>query len=189
MGKAYEEWIERKALWLRTLASEGPESPLDMWAVARKLGFRVVAPREVPGLPQSALSQLLFHGRSEWSGGAIAVPNGVHVILVNPHHSAGRNASTIAEEIVHIKLGHKLTRLELHGQGLRLRGYDRAKENQAKAVAAAMLVPHAPLVQAARKGTPVEEIAGHFNVSVELVKFRLKVKRLWDLYARTVQPV
>jgi len=188
MGKLYEEWIERKALWLRRLAGQSPDSPFDMWAAARKLGFRVVTPREIPGLPQAALSRLLFGGRSEWSGGALALPNGEHIILINPHHSAARNASTIAEEIVHIELGHKLTRLEFDNQGLPLRSYDKAKEKQAKAVAAAMLVPYGPLVQAVRKGTPIEEIAAHFNVSPELVKFRLKVKRLWALHMRTLQP-
>src|SRR2546422_5080793 len=101
---------------------------------------------------------------------------------MKPCHSAARNASTIAEEIVHVKLNHKLTRIQFDGQGVILRGYDKGKENQAKAVAAATLVPHAPLAQAARKRTPIEEIAAHFDVSTELVKFRLKVKRLWSLY-------
>jgi Zn-dependent peptidase ImmA (M78 family) len=153
-----------------------------MRAVAHKLGFRVVIPSEIPGLPQAVVSQLLFRGGSEWSGGAISLPNGEHVILINPHHSAPRHATTIAEEVVHIKLDHKLTRIELDGQGLILRGYDRAKEIQAKAVAAATLVPHGPLAQAARERTPIAEIAAHFDVSAELVKFRLKVKRLWGLY-------
>jgi len=188
MGKPYEEWIERKALWLRRLAGQSPDSPLDMWAVAQALGFRVVIPPEIPGLPQTVVSQLLFRGRSEWSGGAIALPNGDHVILINPHHSAARNASTIAEEIVHIKLDHKLTRLEFDGQALTLRGYDRAKENQAKAVAAATVVPYGPLAHAAKKGIPIEEIAAYFYVSPELVKFRLKVKRLWGVYAQVMRP-
>lgn len=188
MGKPYEEWIERKGQWLRRVAGEGPESPLDIWAVSAKLGFRIVTPREIPNLPEATLSQLLFRGRSEWSGGALALPNGKYVIIVNPHHSDGRNASTIAEEIVHIKLGHKLTRLEFSGQGLPLRSYDRAKENQAKAVAAALLVPYGPLVEAVRKGVPIEEIAAHFRVSPELVKFRLKVKRLWGLHVQNMQP-
>ncbi len=182
MEKAYEEWIERKGLWLRRLAGESPDTPLDMRAVAQRLGFRVVIPSEIPGLPPDVVSHLLIRASSEWSGGAIALPNRECVILVNPCHSAARNASTIAEEIVHVKLGHKLTRIEFDGQGTMLRGYDRGKENQAKAVAAATLVPHAPLARAARKRTPIEEIAGHFDVSTELVKFRLKVKHLWGLY-------
>ena len=180
MRRAYEEWIERQALRLRRLAGQGPEAPLDMWVIAEGLGFRVVTLREIPGISRASLAQLLFQASHEWSGGALALPGGRHVIVINSHHSRARNASTIAEEIVHIKLGHKLTRLEFDGQGVPLRGYDRTKETQAKAIAAAMLVPYGPLVQAVRKGVPIEQIAAHFDVSVELVRFRVKVKRLWD---------
>src|SRR2546422_9987741 len=110
MEKAYEEWIERKGLWIRRLAGESPDTSLDMRAVAQRLGFRVVIPSEIPGLAQNVVSHLLDRGGAEWSGGAISLPNRECVILINPCHSAARNASTIAEEIVHVKLNHKLTR-------------------------------------------------------------------------------
>ncbi len=182
MGKAYEDWIERKGLWLRRLAGEGPDSPLDMWAFARRLGFFILSPQEIPSLSPKTVSQLAVRAHHEWSGGALVLPNGDHVILINPNHSQARNASTIAEEIVHIKLDHKLTRLEFSSSGLLLKGYNQSKEMQAKAVAAAMLVPYKALIRATQRGVPIEQIADHFKVSTELVKFRLKVKRLWNLH-------
>ena len=53
-------------------------------------------------------------------------------------------------------------------------------------VGAAALVPYAALRRMVVAGKTAKEIARHFNVSRELVEYRIKVSRLWDEYARRV---
>jgi Zn-dependent peptidase ImmA (M78 family) len=47
-------------------------------------------------------------------------------------------------------------------------------------------VPYAALRDFIRTGKTSREIARHFNVSRELVEYRMKVSRLWKLYTETV---
>src|SRR2546422_7763716 len=110
MEKAYEEWIERKGLWIRRLAGESPDTSLDMRAVAQRLGLRVVIPSEIPGLAQNVVSHLLDRGGAEWSGGGASRPEKGSVIVIEPGYSAAPNASTIPAAAFHHKLNHKLTR-------------------------------------------------------------------------------
>jgi Zn-dependent peptidase ImmA (M78 family) len=49
-------------------------------------------------------------------------------------------------------------------------------------VGAAALVPFAALRRFVSKGKTSREIAQHFNVSRELVEYRMKVSRLWAEY-------
>src|SRR3712207_4005434 len=58
------------------------------------------------------------------------------------------------------------------------RDYNEADEEAAYAVGAAALVPYAGLRALMKRGMTSIEIARHFNVSRELVEYRLKVSRL-----------
>ncbi len=62
------------------------------------------------------------------------------------------------------------------------RDYREADEEAAYSVGAAALVPYAALRLFVEKGKTSREIARHFNVSRELVEYRMKVSRLWDKY-------
>ena len=62
------------------------------------------------------------------------------------------------------------------------RDYNDEDEEAAYAVGAAALVPYAALRRFVRQGRTSTEIARRFNVSRELVEYRLKVSRLWGEY-------
>ena len=90
------------------------------------------------------------------------------------------------EEVCHVFLGHKANRLSIvarnkNGQTV-ARDYNDDDEEAAYAVGAAALVPYAGLRQLMRRGKTSIEMARHFNVSRELVEYRLKVCRLWAEY-------
>jgi Zn-dependent peptidase ImmA (M78 family) len=118
------------------------------------------------------------------------LPNGRKLIILNPTHSPARHQATLMEEICHVFLGHKPSRLEIKNQNKKgeeiARDYDEAMEEEAYSVGAAALVPYAGLRDFVRAGKTSREIARHFNVSRELVEYRLKVSRLWKLYTETV---
>ena len=64
------------------------------------------------------------------------------------------------------------------------REYNQADEEAAYAIGAAALVPYTALRRLMLSGKSSQEIARHFEVSRELVEYRLKVTRLWASYKK-----
>jgi Zn-dependent peptidase ImmA (M78 family) len=107
-------------------------------------------------------------------------------VILNPTHGTQRNNATLMEEVCHVFLGHKANRLAIvaqdkHGKTVS-RDYNDEDEEAAYAVGAAALVPYAALRRFVLQGKTSREIAQHFNVSRDLVEYRMKVSRLWQDY-------
>jgi hypothetical protein len=141
-----------------------------------------------PFLSEETKTHLLGEGKDKWSGGACsqALGDGRKLIVLNPTHGENRHNATLMEEICHVFLGHKASRLAIenvnkHGKPI-ARDYREADEEAAYSVGAAALVPYAALYRFVEQGKTSREIARHFNVSRELVEYRMKVSRLWDNY-------
>ena len=189
-GRQYE----LRALGLRDFAGlKRLDEPLNPFDLARYAKLEVVQFDAIKDLlSPETLDHLLGAGSNKWSGGAsgIPLPNGRKLIILNPTHSPARHQATLMEEICHVFLGHKPSRLEIKNQNKKgeeiARDYDEAMEEEAYSVGAAALVPYAGLRDFVRAGKTSREIAGHFNVSRELVEYRMKVSRLWKLYTETV---
>jgi hypothetical protein len=189
-GRQYE----LRALGLRDFAGlKKLDEPLNPFDLARYAKLEVVQFDAIKDLlSPETLDHLLGAGSNKWSGGAsgIPLPNGRKLIILNPTHSPARHQATLMEEICHVFLGHKPSRLEIKNQNKKgeeiARDYDEAMEEEAYSVGAAALVPYAGLRDFVRAGKTSREIARHFNVSRELVEYRMKVSRLWKLYAETV---
>ncbi|MBA2621023.1 MAG: ImmA/IrrE family metallo-endopeptidase [Acidobacteria bacterium] len=141
-----------------------------------------------PFLSEETKAHLLGDGSDKWSGGACsqALQNGRKLIVLNPTHNQNRQNATLMEEICHVFLGHKPSRLAIeninkHGKPI-ARDYRESDEEAAYSVGAAALVPFAALRRMVNQGKTSREIARHFNVSRELVEYRMKISRLWDTY-------
>ena len=94
--------------------------------------------------------------------------------------------ATLMEEISHVFLGHKPSRLAIETrdkQGNTLaRDYNAEVEEEAYSTGAAALVPYAGLKRFVELGRTSAEIARHYKVSRALVEYRIKISRLWDAY-------
>ena len=189
-GRQYE----LRALGLRDFVGlKNFDEPLNPFDLARYAKLEVVQFDAIKDLlSPETLDHLLGAGSNKWSGGAsgIPLPNGRKLIILNPTHSPARHQATLMEEICHVFLGHKPSRLEIKNQNKKgeeiARDYDEAMEEEAYSVGAAALVPYAGLRDLVRAGKTSREIARHFNVSRELVEYRMKVSRLWKIYTETV---
>lgn len=189
-GRQYEI----RALGLRDFAGlKDLTEPLNPFDLARYAKLQVVTFDDIKDLlSKETLEHLLGAGSDKWSGGAsgIPLPNGRKLIILNPMHSATRHQATLMEEICHVFLGHKPTKLEIKNvnkEGKEIaRDYNELMEEEAYSVGAAALVPYAALRDFVRQGKTSRDIARHFNVSRELVEYRMKVSRLWKLYTETV---
>ncbi|MEO8648278.1 MAG: ImmA/IrrE family metallo-endopeptidase [Acidobacteriota bacterium] len=189
-GRRYE----LRAQGLREFAGlRRDEQPLDPFQLARYANLLVVsfdAIREL--LSEESIAQLTDAGKDKWSGGAASqkLPDGRKLIILNPTHGQNRHNATLMEEISHVFLGHKPSRLGIerkgeHGETI-ARDYNSAIEEEAYSTGAAALVPYLALKRFVEEGKTSRQIAAHFHVSRALVEYRIKVSKLWELYKTTV---
>ncbi|HEV7396546.1 MAG TPA: ImmA/IrrE family metallo-endopeptidase [Pyrinomonadaceae bacterium] len=184
-----ERWqrYELQGLALRDFAGVRANASLNPFSLAGFASLLVVDFGQIKGLSEQAKDHLLGDAAEDWSGGACsrALPDGRKIIILNPTHGPQRQHATLMEEICHVFLGHTPNRLAVIGsKGGRAvaRDYHRSDEEDAYGTGAAALVPFKALREFVLTGKRVEEIARHFRVSRDLVGYRLKVTRLWNLY-------
>lgn len=184
-GRQYEV----RALGLRDFAGlRREDEPLDPFELAYFARLMVINFDEIAGLSEETREHLLGVGVNDWSGGTSSrpLPNGWRLIILNPKHGRARNNATLMEEVCHVFLGHKANRLSIVAQNKQgktiARDYNEADEEAAYAVGAAALVPYAGLRRHLKQGRTSIEMARHFQVSRELIEYRLKVCRLWAEY-------
>ncbi len=185
---------EVRALGLREFAgARSDEERLDPFQLARYAGLLVVPFEEIEALlSEETVNELLGSSRDRWSGGAASqvLPNGSKLIILNPTHPKNRHAATLMEEISHVFLGHKPSRLAIerrdrHGNVM-ARDYNEAIEEEAYSTGAAALVPYTGLKKMVERGLTSGEIARRYGVSRALVEFRIKISRLWQAYSQNI---
>ncbi|MDX6577045.1 MAG: hypothetical protein QOE96_2998 [Blastocatellia bacterium] len=194
--------FELRALGLREFAGVNGDQPLDPFALASFARLLVVDFNTIEGLSPESRTHLLGAAVDQWSGGACSrpLPNGWRLVILNPAHGIQRNRATLMEEVAHVFLGHKPSRLAAitsdagpnqlsaaatQSTGRMLaRDYNQLDEEAAYSVGAAALVPFAGLRRRVMEGRSSREIARHFRVSRQLVEYRIKVTHLWPEYKR-----
>ena len=181
---------EIKALGLRDFAGlRRDDELLNPFDLARYAKLLVASFEQIePFLTEESKAHLLIDGKDAWSGGACSqvLPDGRKLIILNPTHGKNRQNATLMEEICHVFLGHKPSRLAIENRNKQgkiiARDYQAEIEEEAYSVGAAALVPYAALRRFVAQGKTSKVIARHFDVSRELVEYRMKVSRLWDEY-------
>ena len=185
---------EIKAIGLRDFAGLNRDdeclNPFDLAKYAKLLvaSFEQVA----PFLSEETKQHLLEKGKDAWSGGACsqALPDGQKLIILNPTHGENRQNATLMEEISHVFLGHKPSRLAIENKTkdgkIIARDYHAEIEEEAYSIGAAALVPYSSLKRFIEQGKTSREIARHINVSRDLVEYRIKVSRLWETYKNSI---
>jgi hypothetical protein len=189
-GRKYEIRAQALRDFARLNRDEDRLNPFELAHYAKLL---VVTYEQIePLLTEETKLHLIGDGKNSWSGGACSqpLPDGRKLIVLNPTHGANRQNATLMEEISHVFLGHKPSKLAVttyNKEGKPIaREYQAEIEEEAYSVGAAALVPFSALRRMINKGKTSKEIARHFNVSRELVEYRMKVSRLWDDYKTKV---
>ncbi len=165
---------------------------LDPFKLAAYANLLVISFDQVEALSDSAREHLLGTGKDMWSGGAASqkLPDGRKLIILNPTHGKNRHNATLMEEISHVFLGHKPSRLAVKAKNKKgetiARDYNAEIEEEAYATGAAALVPYRGLKKMILSGKTSAEIARHYGVSRALVDYRIKISRLWEDYKQNV---
>lgn len=184
---------ELRALGLRDFAGlRRDDERLDPFELARFAKLLVASFEDIEALSEESRNHLLGGGKDMWSGGAAShkLPNGQKLIILNPTHGRNRHNATLMEEVCHVFLGHKPSRLAIENRNkdgkVIARDYNHSIEEEAYSTGAAALVPYTALKRMVYEGKTAQEIARHFYVSRALVEYRIKVSRLWDAYKEKV---
>ena len=186
--------FELRALGLRDFADlRRDDEPLDPFALARFAKLFVATFDQIePFLTEETRAHLTGSGKDSWSGGAAShtLPDGQRLIILNPTHGRNRHNATLMEEVCHVFLGHKPSRLAIENKNKEgkviARDYNHSIEEEAYSTGAAALVPYTALKRMVTAGKTSQEIARHFYVSRALVEYRIKVSRLWDVYKEKI---
>lgn len=158
---------------------------LDPFKLAPLVGLGLLdLDQECARLPKELRQQLLVHGKKHWSGGVYAkpLPDGSRICILNSRHDPRRIKITLMEEVAHILLRHSPIGLTLSMDGLRMRGYDKKQEHEAYGVGAAALLPWGAFFPAINRGMAVDGLAEQFEVSPQLVEYRIKITGAHTLY-------
>jgi hypothetical protein len=177
---------ESKAKELRDLAGCTSDVNLDPWLLAPKVGLTLLDGHQALALASTIDRQHLTGiGSRSWSGGVFAkpLPDGTHLCILNPNHPMRRNKVTLMEEITHKYLGHQPTSLSCESTAARFRSFDSNIEKEAYGIGAAALVPWFRLFRLVNAGHSSPHIAEGFEVTPELVEYRIKITGAYRLYA------
>lgn len=169
----------------RIMGVTDPLARLNPVELAAALEIEVMGPSDVSGLSKSARVKLLFSESNSWSGLTIPLPTGKFITILNPNHSRLRRNATLTEEICHIILDHEPTIITVaDDESVAIRSWDKAQEEEAYRVASSVLVPYEGLKTLIDAGLDSRKIAHQYDVSQDLVKFRIKINGLWKKYQR-----
>src|SRR5580698_6752207 len=156
--RGFKTWAERTSSNLRRDLGLSPHEPLSPKLLAEFLDVLLHTPRDVPNITQDVLDQLLVHDPWGWS--AVSVfRSGQAVVIYNPRHSAGRQASDIMHELAHIILDHQPATIVMSQDGsFIMRSYNEKQENEANWLGWCLLLPRDALLRCVRQKLPMLEI-------------------------------
>lgn len=180
--------FERIALKIRDLAATPLDRALDPWQLAPKVKLKVVDINQLSKLSEEARKILLKQNSKDWSGATtMPLPNGWRLVFINPVHSRERQVATLMEEVSHVVLRHSPSLIKTPAESeqtdqAHFRDFNKAQEEAAYGVGSAALIPYYILRLSITRGISIDRIAQKFGVSEDLVLFRIKVCKLWDIY-------
>lgn len=86
------------------------------------------------------------------------------------------------EEIVHTHTRHRPSGIVPAANGLQVREYNKAQETEAYGIGAAALLPWGQFFKVVNVGRSIDEIAGEFQVTAELIEYRIKITGAYRVY-------
>lgn len=169
--------IEMKAIGIKKGHGIGPYEAVDPRDLATRMGVEIIPASWVDTLHPDLYRQLINEIGHTWSAGSLVVDEHTHVLL-NPGHSPERHSPTLAEELVHVALGHPKSQL-MTVDGVPMRTCQHDVESEAYAVAVALILPYRIVFNHIRAGEPVETIPSPVPLSNECRAYRTKIVGMW----------
>jgi len=167
--------LEDLALEERARIGAGPHVPLDLVRLTDEYGIPVYAISDLAehGCPSEALEYFADEGSRKWSAALVRAGTG-YFIVENCSHSPQRRRSNVAHEMAHLLLEHEFGDVLFTDGGCRdLDPPMKKQEDQALALSAELLIPKTAAIKAAIANWSDDDVARHFDVSIEFARMRM----------------
>jgi len=169
--RGFKARAERLAARVRRDLGISLHDRLDPHALAAHLGIGVMQLPDLLKCGASAASIRHFTVTAPKELSAFMIgEGGARLIVENPNHSTRRRSSTLTHELAHVLLDHQ------PGPAFGLGGcrrWNQNEEDEADWLAGELLVPRQAALRLARLGTPLDEAAETFGVSLALLRWRM----------------
>jgi hypothetical protein len=174
LERGFKAWAERTSLTVRKELGLTADDPLPLDQLAEYLGVILWTPHNVPGMTKEILDQLLERDPWGWSGTSLQI-DGRGIVIYNPKHSSGRQASDITHELAHFILDHQPATIVLSANldNVGMRSFNQKQEDEANCLAWTLLLPREGLIRAKIRRRTVEQIADQFGVTKSLATYRI----------------
>ncbi|MFG1804868.1 ImmA/IrrE family metallo-endopeptidase [Streptomyces sp. NPDC049040] len=176
MGQRWtRQALEELALEERARIGAGPNAALDLSRLTLEWGVPVYATSELAeqGCTADALEHFAVKGARKWSAALVRSGTG-YFIVENCSHSPQRRRSNVAHEMAHLLLEHEFDTVLFADDGCRsLDTSMKKQEEQALNLSAELLIPKKAAIKAAIAGWADEQVAQHFDVSIEFARMRM----------------
>ncbi|MGH8192981.1 MAG: ImmA/IrrE family metallo-endopeptidase [Woeseiaceae bacterium] len=155
------------------------EGALPYGKLADEFGVVLWTPGDVPGLDDDTVRQLSVTDAGSWSAVTVNLDSR-YVVVVNTAQDERRIPNNVVHELAHIILGHAASRVDISEDGhLWLSTYGSDQEKEADWLAASLLLPRDGLLSCFSRCRDIEATAAQFQVSRELVRWRLNATGVW----------
>ena len=173
LRRGFKTWCENAARGYRREFGLDAFAALNPRLLASKLNVKIWTPKDVPGLPVTALRQLTVVDPDDWSAVTICV-NEQSRIIINDRHSPERQNNSLMHELSHLLLEHNAARVFVSPTGqMLLSDYDKVQEEEADCFSSTLLVPRDALLAVLRIGHDEKRVAEHFCVTRDLIRMRV----------------
>lgn len=174
--RGFKKWTDEKVIELRKQLGLYASSPLCAFKLCEFLKIPIFEPSAIQGLSEELLNELLVDGSTHWSAATIPLNEGKYIIIHNPTHSPARQQSNLMHEIAHILCGHQIPE-QTKNTGLSgfLRNYNAEHEDEAEWLGSSLQLPRPALLYSLNRRMTVNDIAEHYNCSLEMVQYRINI--------------
>jgi Zn-dependent peptidase ImmA (M78 family) len=170
LRRGFRTEAENKAAEVRRELGLKPLDPMPIFQAARQNGVDVVSADDLVSMER--LEELERLQAFAFSAATFDV-NG-SVIVFNPLRSDQRQNSDVAHEWSHVLLGHELSEVR-EVAGVPFRTCSPTQEEEATNLGGTLLLPRPTLLRAVGRRMDIDAIARHFNVTLEMARFRVNI--------------
>lgn len=176
LKRGFKSKSEKLALEFREKLGVHPCSPLCAFQLAEHIGIKVYPATEF--FSNSSAEVGLLSGNNgkvcEWSALTMTTEVCNRIIIHNPFNSTARQQSDIMHELSHIICEHEGRQIDIGITiPIGMREFNEEQEEEAKCLGSILQIARPGLFWAKKRDMNVEDIASHFNASVDMVKYRL----------------
>ncbi|SKB64047.1 ImmA/IrrE family metallo-endopeptidase [Daejeonella lutea] len=174
LKRGFKAKADRISSGYRTNLGLADYSPLCAFALAEHLSIPVFKASEF--FTQS--DQLLRMQAEDfgWSALTMKTLSGKTIIIHNPYSSIARQQSDVMHELAHIICEHSFETSEVgFSIPIGMRTFNEVYEEEAKCLGACLQITRSGLLWGLKKNMSNLQLANHFNASVEMVNYRIRM--------------